>query len=182
MSLKKLKLQELNRLDYTEYAESPKIPLIIVLDNLRSALNVGSFFRTCDAFRCEQIILCGITSTPPNKEINKTAIGATMTVDWRYEESIAMALKTLKSNHYSIIGIEQTTESTPLSSEHVQRPTAVVFGNEVEGISNEALPYLDKAVEIVQYGTKHSLNVAVCGGIVLHHFAQDLLPALSKSE
>lgn len=181
MAIQKLKLDALDRLDYSEYATAPKIPLTIVLDNLRSALNVGSFFRTCDAFRCEQIILCGITSYPPNKEINKTAIGATMTVDWKYEESITKALEELKEKNYRMIGIEQTTQSKPLEQLVVENATALIFGNEVEGLSEETLQYLDEAIEIKQYGTKHSLNVSVCGGIVIHHAAQKFMSELNNA-
>ncbi len=177
--MKKRKLEELGRLDIGGYQEAKKIPLIVVLDNLRSAYNVGSFFRTCDCFRVQKLYMTGISSYPPNREIHKTAIGATMTVDWEYRESIVSLTESLKKDGYTIVGIEQTTESVALTDYKVGEKTALVFGNEVEGLSEEILPLLHGAVEIPQYGTKHSLNVSVCGGIVIHKAAQDLLPKIA---
>jgi 23S rRNA (guanosine2251-2'-O)-methyltransferase len=166
--VKKLKLEELGRLDIEGFKEAKKQPIVVVLDNLRSGMNVGAFFRTCDAFAISKIILTGICPQPPHKEIHKAAIGATLSMDWEYETDIAKTLAELRAQQYTIIGIEQTDASEHLESfVWPDKPTAIVFGNEVEGISQAALPYLDVAVDIQQYGTKHSLNVAVCGGVVL---------------
>ena len=168
MSIKKLKLTELGRVDVDTYKQQEKLPICVILDNLRSGLNVGAFFRTSDALGLERIILTGITPVPPHKEIHKSAIGATLSVDFSYDSEIVSAIKSLKESGYYIIGIEQTNTSTPLhSAEWPNQPIAIVFGNEVEGISEEVLPHLDASIEISQFGTKHSLNVAVCGGIVL---------------
>lgn len=169
--MRKLKLEELGRLDRTGYQSADKIPITVILDNIRSGMNVGSFFRTSDAYRIEHIVLCGITARPPHKEILKTAIGATDTVTWSYTEDVSEAVA--KAEGYHIIGIEQTDQSKRLASYQVStdRKYALVFGNEVNGLSAELLPLLDECIEIAQYGTKHSLNVAVCGGVVLWHFA-----------
>ncbi len=174
--MRKLKLEELGRVDISTFKSVDKKPLVVVLDNIRSAMNVGSFFRTCDAFLIEKVILCGITAVPPNREIHKTAIGATESVEWEYEENIQNAVESLKSSDYEIIGIEQTTDSLPLTDVSIDKGKkyALVFGNEVNGITQEVLPLLNLAVEIPQYGTKHSLNVSVCGGIVLHYFSSNI--------
>lgn len=167
--MRKLHLTELDRATVEEYKHMPKTPIVVVLDNIRSGMNVGSFFRTADALLCTKIILCGITPQPPHKEITKSAIGATQSVDWEYESDIAVAVNKLKEKRYTIIGIEQTDVSQHLWSfdwKHAD-PLALVFGNEVEGVSDEILPLLDYCIEVPQYGTKHSLNVSVCGGIVL---------------
>ena len=171
--MRKLKLEELGRLDRTGYQSADKIPITVILDNIRSGMNVGSFFRTSDAYRIEHIVLCGITARPPHKEILKTAIGATDTVTWSYTEDVSEAAAKAKAEGYHIIGIEQTDQSKRLASYQVStdRKYALVFGNEVNGLSAELLPLLDECIEIAQYGTKHSLNVAVCGGVVLWHFA-----------
>jgi tRNA G18 (ribose-2'-O)-methylase SpoU len=168
--VRKLKLEELNRVSVEEYKNQEKLPVVIILDSIRSALNVGSFFRTADAFNMQEIILCGFTATPPHKEINKTAIGATESVKWYYEENITNAINKLKVENYTIIGIEQTSESIPLNTYefNANKKYAIIFGNEVDGISEEVIPLLDASIEIPQYGTKHSLNVAVCGGIVMY--------------
>ncbi len=175
--MRKLKLDELGRLSRSEFKEVDKIPITIVLDNIRSGMNVGSFFRTSDAYKIERIILCGITATPPHKEILKTAIGASQTVPWSYESEINDAITQLKTQGYHIVGIEQTDESKPLSQYSINSDYkyAIVFGNEVNGISESVLPLLDDGVELAQFGTKHSLNVSVCGGIVIWHFAQPYL-------
>lgn len=171
--MRKLKLEELGRLDRIGYQSADKIPITVILDNIRSGMNVGSFFRTSDAYRIERIVLCGITARPPHKEILKTAIGATDTVTWSYTQEVAEAATQAKSEGYHLIGIEQTDESTRLAHYEVStdKKYALVFGNEVNGLSAELLSLLDECVEIAQYGTKHSLNVSVCGGVVLWHFA-----------
>lgn len=171
--LRKLRLEELGRVDVTQFESQDKIPVIVILDNIRSGMNVGSIFRTCDAFAIERIILCGISAQPPHKEILKTAIGATKSVQWSYEEEVVEAIKQVKRQDYQVVGIEQTTQSVSIEDFTVNatKKYAICLGNEVDGISDDALPHLDIAVEIPQYGTKHSLNVAVCGGIVLWHFA-----------
>jgi 23S rRNA (guanosine2251-2'-O)-methyltransferase len=170
--MKKLKLEELGRISVDEFKEASKLPLCLVLDNIRSLHNVGSAFRTADAFRLEKIFLTGITGTPPHREIQKTALGATESVDWVYVESTAEALKNLRAEGYKIIIIEQTTESISLHTFTPQPGTkyCLVFGNEVNGVSEEAIPFGDLAIEIPQNGTKHSLNVSVCMGIVLWEF------------
>lgn len=175
--MRKLKLEELGRLNPQEFKELAKVPIVVVLDNIRSGMNVGSVFRTSDAFKIEKVILTGITARPPHKEILKTAIGATQTVEWAYHEHVKDAVKQLRSDDYLIIGIEQTNESIELQEVKVDTSMkyAIVLGNEVEGISDTVLPLIDTAIEIPQYGTKHSLNVSVCGGIVIWHFAQPFL-------
>lgn len=175
--MRKLKLEELGRISTSEFRAQEKIPIVVVLDNIRSAMNVGSFFRTSDAFKIERILLCGITAQPPHKEILKTAIGATQSVNWSYHENILKATEGLKVEGYKIVGIEQTTESISIADYSVQidQKYAILFGNEVQGLSDELLPELDQAIEIPQFGTKHSLNVSVCGGIVLWHFVRPFL-------
>lgn len=170
--MRKLKLDELGRDSVADFQEKQKLPLVVVLDNIRSAMNVGSFFRTGDAFLVEKIILCGITATPPNREITKTAIGATESVQWEYHENISSALQKLKEAGYQLIGIEQTDVSIQFNAFKISpdEQYALVFGNEVEGVSDEALAHIDLCLEIPQEGTKHSLNVSVCGGIVLWEF------------
>ena len=151
-----------------------KIPVVVVLDSIRSALNVGSIFRTSDAFCIQEIMLCGFTATPPHKEINKTAIGATESVKWSFIDNITEAVHQLKSNGFSLIGIEQTDKSIPLHEFKIDSKSkyALFLGNEVDGLSEELMPFLDFSIEIPQYGTKHSLNVAVCAGIVLYEFGK----------
>lgn len=172
----KLKLEELNRVDVETFKSLQKIPLVVVLDNIRSMHNVGATFRTADAFLVQKIILCGITPQPPHREIHKAALGATESVDWSYESDINVAINDLKSQNFEIIGIEQTTESEPITDFKIDQDKkyAVILGNEVEGISDEALPNIDSFIEIPQLGTKHSLNVSVCGGIVMWEFAKFL--------
>jgi 23S rRNA (guanosine2251-2'-O)-methyltransferase len=161
-------MDELGRVDIDTFRSQSKKPIIAVLDNVRSALNVGSVFRTADAFAIEKIILCGITACPPNREITKTAIGATESVDWQYVETTTSAIVQLKQDGYRIYGIEQTSQSISLLEwENTNDKIAVVFGNEVDGVSDEVIALLDGCVEIPQFGTKHSLNVSVCAGIVL---------------
>ncbi|WP_100076077.1 RNA methyltransferase [Chryseobacterium camelliae] len=174
--VQKLKLEELNRIDVETFKKTDKIPLTVVLDNIRSMHNVGATFRTADAFLIEKIILCGITPQPPHREIHKAALGATESVDWIYEKDIVTAVNDLKNSGYSVIGVEQTTSSRMISDFEIDksRKYAVVLGNEVDGISDEALQHMDVFIEIPQLGTKHSLNVSVCGGIVMWEFAKAL--------
>ncbi|MGN7756077.1 RNA methyltransferase [Chryseobacterium sp. 22532] len=174
--VQKLKLEELNRIDVETFKKVEKIPLVIILDNLRSMHNVGASFRTADAFLIEKIILCGITPQPPHREIHKAALGATESVDWAYESDTNTAINDYKSRGYQIIGIEQTTDSVMITDFTIDKSKkyALILGNEVEGISDEALPNIDTFLEIPQLGTKHSLNVSVCGGIVMWEFAKAL--------
>lgn len=167
--MKKLKLEELGRISVDEFKDADKIPVTILLDNIRSLHNVGSAFRTADAFRIEKIYLAGITGTPPHREIQKTALGATESVNWEYVEEPLNTLKLLKDKGYKIVIVEQTTASIPL---HSFQPTAadrycLIFGNEINGVSEQAISEGDIALEIPQVGTKHSLNVSVCLGIVV---------------
>lgn len=151
-----------------EFQQSPKHPIIIVLDNIRSLNNVGSFFRTADSFLLEGIYLCGITGKPPHREIEKTALGATLSVKWKYFSETFTAIQELKTMNYKVFAIEQSDKSIYLQNLNIDSKDkiAVVFGNEVNGISKEILQTCDAIVEIPQMGTKHSLNVAVCGGII----------------
>ncbi|MCB9203248.1 MAG: RNA methyltransferase [Flavobacteriales bacterium] len=175
--MKKLKLEELNRISVNEFKESNKIPVVVLLDNIRSMNNVGSFFRTSDAFRIEKIYLCGITPKPPHREIQKTALGATESVDWEHRKEIQELITELKQNQYKIIGIEQTSASKSLQNYPISKGEkyALIFGNEVEGIQDEVVKIIDECIEIPQEGTKHSFNVSVCGGIVLWEFYKGIL-------
>ncbi|HEY9046283.1 MAG TPA: RNA methyltransferase [Ohtaekwangia sp.] len=166
--MKKLKLDELGRISVDEFREADKIPVCIVLDNIRSLHNVGSSFRTADAFRIEKIYLTGITGTPPHREIQKTALGATESVEWHYVSEPADIVKQLKTDGYKITIIEQTSESIALQNftPAIGEKYCLVFGNEVNGVSDEVIALGDIAIEIPQVGTKHSLNVSVCLGIV----------------
>lgn len=172
----KLKLEELNRIDVETFKKTEKIPLVIILDNIRSMHNVGATFRTADAFLVEKILLCGITPQPPHREIHKAALGATESVDWSHEKDINTAISDLKSQGFEIIGIEQTSNSTMITDFTIDKTKkyALILGNEVDGISDEALGNIDTFLEIPQLGTKHSLNVSVCGGIVMWEFAKAL--------
>jgi tRNA G18 (ribose-2'-O)-methylase SpoU len=169
--MRKLKNSELNRITTDEFKKADKLPVVIILDNIRSLNNIGSFFRTADAFRINEIILCGITATPPHREIHKTALGATESVSWRYFENIVDAISDLKDKGYFIIAIEQTDDKIFLNDFNPSdyNKTAFIFGNEIKGVSDEALELLDLSIEIPQYGTKHSINVSVSGGLVLWH-------------
>lgn len=170
--MKKLNLKQLNRVDTETFKAQTKAPFVLVLDNIRSAHNVGAAFRTADAFGIEKIVLCGITAQPPHREILKSAIGATESVIWQYEKEVTTALQQLKAESYQLVGVEQTDESVSLEQIEVEREGryALIFGNEVMGLSDVALPFLDAAVEVPQFGTKHSLNVSVCLGIVLWEY------------
>ncbi len=174
--MKKLKLEELGRISVDEFKEAEKIPVCILLDNVRSLHNVGSAFRTADAFRIEKIYLTGITGTPPHREIEKSALGATSSVAWEYEESAAQAAKLLRDQGYEIIIIEQTTASIPLQELPLDKSKkyCLVFGNEVNGVSDDVIEHGHIAVEIPQSGTKHSLNISVCVGIVTWEITKQL--------
>lgn len=175
--MKKLRTIEMQRLTVEEFREAKKLPLVVVLDDVRSMYNVGSVFRTGDAFRIERVCLCGITSTPPSTEIHKTALGAEDSVAWQYYPSALEAIESLKADGYEVLSIEQAHGSTmlqdfvPLSD----KKYAVVFGNEVKGVHQEVVDASDGCLEIPQFGTKHSLNVSVTAGIVIWHFAKTLL-------
>jgi 23S rRNA (guanosine2251-2'-O)-methyltransferase len=172
LDIKKLKLDELNRTDLPSFQIQPKTALVLVLDNIRSALNVGAAFRTADAFALEKIVLCGISAQPPHREILKTALGSTESVAWEYVENTKDAVQLLRNQGFIILGIEQTDKSILLQDITIEpaKKYALIFGNEVEGVSETALPMLDACVEIPQFGTKHSLNVSVCVGIVAWEF------------
>jgi 23S rRNA (guanosine2251-2'-O)-methyltransferase len=167
--MKKLTMPELQRLSVAEYKASEKSPMVVVLDNIRSQNNIGSVFRTADAFRLSGIYLCGITAIPPHREIQKTALGATESVDWFYRSTTLEAVKELRSQGFTLLAIEQTEGSTKLPDYHPAsgEKFAFIFGNEVNGIEDEVLAYVQACVEIPQYGTKHSINVSVAVGIVI---------------
>lgn len=174
--MKKLKLDELGRISVPEFKEAEKLSVCIVLDNVRSLHNVGSAFRTADAFRIEKIFLTGITGTPPHREIQKTALGATESVLWSYVEQPVDAVMQLKTEGYKILIIEQTSVSVPLQTLTLSAESkyCLVFGNEVNGVSDEVIAHGDLAIEIPQAGTKHSLNIAVCLGVVVWEFFRKL--------
>ncbi|MAB95387.1 MAG: RNA methyltransferase [Flavobacteriales bacterium] len=166
--MEKLKNKDLERISIEEFKKSRKTPITIVLDNVRSSLNVGSVFRTSDAFLIEKIILCGITPTPPNKDIRKSALGSTNSVDWDYENNTIDAVLKLKKNNYQIIGVEQVKESIMLNNFNISKdPIAIIFGNEVDGVNNDVINLCNEIIEIPQFGTKHSLNISVSSGIVI---------------
>ena len=166
-NMHKLSMDELHRLSKEDFEQAEKLPIIIVLDNIRSLSNVGAFFRSADAFRIGALYLCGITACPPHREIHKTALGADETVKWRYFETTEAACQALKSEGYKIFAVEQVEGSVPLQDFNFATHTAYILGNEVDGVSEEALPYCDGAIELPQAGTKHSINVSVCAGIVM---------------
>ncbi|MCT4589020.1 MAG: RNA methyltransferase [Carboxylicivirga sp.] len=167
--MRKLRTSELNRLSIDEYKSAEKLPIVMVLDNIRSLNNVGSVFRTSDALKVEKILLCGITATPPNKEIHKTALGAEDSVEWQYFEETELAIKKLKAEGYIICSLEQVENSTSLLDFNPVRDNkyAIVLGNEVKGVQQKIVNESDVCIEIPQYGTKHSFNVSVSAGIVL---------------
>ena len=166
--MRKLKNSELERISVENFKIFDKTPIVVVLDNVRSALNVGSSFRTSDAFRIEKIYLCGITATPPNKEIRKSALGATESVEWEKIEDTESVIKKLKSDGYHICAIEQTEKSTMLNDFILpEKPIAVVFGHEVNGVQQSVIDLCNQCIEIPQIGTKHSLNISVSVGIVI---------------
>ena len=174
--MRKLKVTELNRLTIKEFKSAKKIPVIIILDNVRSLHNIGSVFRTSDAFLVQSIYLCGITATPPHKDIHKTALGASESVDWRYFKKTMDAVHKLEHEGYKIIATEQTDESIPLQKLKLKQGLkyAFVFGHEVKGIDQEVIDHCAKSIEIPQFGTKHSLNISVSTGIVLWEVVQQL--------
>jgi tRNA G18 (ribose-2'-O)-methylase SpoU len=167
--MRKLENSELERKSVEDFKTSAKTPLIIVMDDIRSLHNIGSVFRTADAFLVEKIYLCGITATPPHKEIQKTALGATETVNWEYQKNVTEVIKKLQSEHVTVLAIEQVEQAYLLDKFAVDstKKYALVFGNEVYGVSQEAVALCDGCIEIPQLGTKHSLNIAVSAGIVI---------------
>lgn len=167
--MRKLTTSELERKNIEEFKEAAKTPLIIILDDIRSLHNIGSVFRTADAFLVEKIYLCGITATPPNKEIHKTALGATDTVAWEYEKDVLTVVENLKKEKVKVFAIEQVENSKMLNDFeiHENEKYALIFGNEVKGVAQEAIVMADGVIEIPQLGTKHSLNVSVSAGIVV---------------
>ena len=174
--MRKLKTTELNRLSIAEFKTVTKVPVVIILDNIRSQNNTGSVFRTADAFRLQAIYLCGITATPPHREINKTALGATDSVDWKYFPETSAAIEALVKEGYIVVGVEQTSKSIPLHLFHPEKEKkyALVFGNEVNGVDESLLPMIPHFIEIPQFGTKHSLNVSVAVGIVAWDIVRNL--------
>jgi 23S rRNA (guanosine2251-2'-O)-methyltransferase len=170
--MRKLKLDELNRASVSEFKNQDKLPVTVVLDNIRSMHNIGSIFRTSDGFAVEQIYLCGITAQPPHREIEKTALGATQSVNWTYFETPLQAIEKLRADGYQIIAIEQAENSTMLNEfvPLINNKYALILGNEVNGVSDEVMQQIDTCIEIPQFGTKHSFNVVVSAGIVLWDF------------
>ena len=175
--MKKLRTIEMDRLTVDEFKQADKLPLIVVLDDVRSMHNVGSVFRTGDAFRIEAVYLCGITSTPPMAEIHKTALGAEDSVTWKYFDTALEAVKTLKAEGYEVYSVEQAHGSTMLQNFTPinNKKYAVVLGNEVKGVHQEVIDASDGCLEIPQFGTKHSMNVSVTGGIIIWHFAKNII-------
>jgi len=166
--MRKLKNNELERINIEEFKRATKTPVTIILDNVRSAINVGSIFRTSDAFLIEKIILCGITAIPPDKEIRKTALGATDSVKWEFFENTINTVNKLKAEGYHIIGIEQTDKSTMLNDISLPKKSiAIIMGNEVNGVAQEVINMCNEVIEVPQFGTKHSLNISVATGIVI---------------
>ena len=175
--MRKLRTIEMHRLSVEQFKRAEKMPLTVVLDDVRSMYNIGSVFRSCDAFRVEGICLCGITATPPHAEIHKTALGAEDSVAWRYFKTAEEAVQTLRSEGHVIYSVEQAEGSTSLDTlrlEHGKR-YAIVMGNEVKGVHQSVVDMSDGCLEIPQFGTKHSLNVSVAAGIVVWEFARQLL-------
>ena len=177
LDMRKLRTIEMNRLSVEEFKESDKLPLVVVLDDVRSMYNVGSVFRTGDAFRIEAVYLCGISATPPSTEIHKTALGAEDSVEWRYFPSAVEAVEHLHSEDYDVYAVEQAEGSTMLHefSPAYNKRYAVVMGNEVKGVHQEVIDLCDGCLEIPQFGTKHSMNVSVTTGIIIYSFAHKLL-------
>lgn len=171
---RKLNTEEIIRLTPEEFKKTPKIPLIVILDNVRSLYNVGSVFRTSDAYCVEKVILCGITSTPPNAEIHKSALGAEFSVDWGYYKETTEAVNELKQAGYTVLAIEQAHDSINMESFKAEKGNkyAVILGNEVKGVQQSVIDLSDGCLELPQFGTKHSLNVSVTAGIVIWEFAK----------
>ena len=172
--MRKLKLEELGRISPHAFKAQSSTDIVVILDNIRSAHNVGAFFRTCDGLGIGHVILTGITAQPPHPEIHKSAIGAQDSISWTYISEVVHACRALKDSGYKLIGIEQTDSSILLHEivESFEQKLALIFGNEVMGITDEVLLLLDESVEIPQFGTKHSFNVSVCGGIVLWEYVK----------
>lgn len=170
--MRKLKNEELERLDVDGFKQARKTPIVLVLDNIRSLNNIGSVFRTADAFLVEKIYLCGITATPPHKDIRKTALGATESVAWEHCESTVELTSRLKSDGYAVLAIEQAENAQMLHhfKVEVEKRYALIFGNEVKGVSQEVVSACDGVLEIPQFGTKHSLNISVSAGVVVWDF------------
>jgi tRNA G18 (ribose-2'-O)-methylase SpoU len=175
--MRKLENSELERKSIEDFKKSEKKPLILVLDDVRSLHNIGSVFRTADAFLIEKIYLCGITATPPNKEINKTALGATETVTWEHNKNVLEVIENLKKDNVTTLAIEQVESAVFLQDFKVEKGKkyALVFGNEVYGVSQEAVALCDGCIEIPQLGTKHSLNISVSAGIVIWDFFKKMI-------
>lgn len=176
--MKKLSLDELNRINVETFKSAEKLPIIVILDNIRSQFNIGSIFRTCDAFRVEELILCGITAQPPSREIEKSALGATQSVNWRYFKTTMEAIEYCKSKHFKLCAIEQTDESVDIRGMQYSKEKgyAFIFGNEVSGVDQKIINVCDYCIEIPQFGTKHSFNVAVTSGIVLYDCFNKQIP------
>src|SRR5574344_10744 len=174
--MKKLSIDELNRISVEEFKAAEKLPLVVVLDNVRSLNNIGSVFRTCDAFRVSKICLCGITATPPHRDIHKTALGAEDSVLWQYFEDTTTCVATLKTAGYKVYAVEQVDESIMLDHFETSSgtPTAIVFGNEVDGVDEDVIPLCEGCIEIPQFGTKHSLNISIAAGITIWEFFRKL--------
>ncbi|WP_406826753.1 RNA methyltransferase [Pedobacter sp. KACC 23697] len=170
--MRKLKLDELNRPDIEAFKTQEKLPVVVVLDNVRSMHNVGSIFRTADGFALEKVVLCGITAQPPHREIQKTALGATQSVDWIHYTDTVQAIDALRSMGYEIVAIEQAEKSTMLNTFNPDpnKKYALIFGNEVDGVSDEVMAKIDECIEIPQFGTKHSFNIVISAGIVFWDF------------
>jgi 23S rRNA (guanosine2251-2'-O)-methyltransferase len=175
-------MDELGRPGIDEFKQQVKLPLTVILDNVRSMHNIGSVFRTSDGFAVEKIILCGISARPPHREIEKTALGSTQSVDWIYVEEVTDAIKSLREDQYTIIAIEQAENSLPLTSHQPEewKKYALIFGNEVQGVSDGAMEIVDYCIEIPQFGTKHSFNIVVSAGIVLWDFFSKLSYSTTK--
>ena len=173
---RKLKVEELNRIDIQEFKEAKKIGLTVVLDNIRSLNNIGSVFRTSDAFRVDEILLCGITATPPHVEIHKTALGAEDSMSWKYYEDTLSAINELKEKNYTVFAIEQTENSTLLTdlSLDENQKYAIILGHEVHGVQQKVIDASHGCIEIPQHGTKHSLNISVAAGIVIWDFYKNI--------
>lgn len=173
---RKLKLAALNRVSVEGYKSQKKTPIIIILDNIRSLNNIGSFFRTSDAFNIESIYLCGITATPPHREIQKTALGATDSVEWHYNENTIEVIDVLQNKGYKVYAIEQAENTISLEEfKYDNEPIALVFGNEVKGVQQKVINACDGCIEIPQFGTKHSLNVSISYGVVVWHLIHQVI-------
>lgn len=181
--MRKITNSELNRPSAEQFATMQRIPVVVILDNIRSAQNIGAFFRTGDAFAIEKVMLCGITATPPSRDIHKSALGAELTVGWEYYPTTTECAAALKAEGYTLLAIEQVEGAVMLDRLEVDagKKYALIFGNEVEGVAQEVVDMCDGAIEIPQVGTKHSVNVSVAGGIVLWEFFSSLKHLVEKA-